>query len=128
MNTETGGGSRSLKSLTSLISTTLVLLVLDVLAWVAAWLLKLDLVIVVAGALALATAVPLFLMFRRVKAVESDFGHREALSLAQRKETVQAFAEGARRARKPSATSRPSCGCSMNRRRWRTVTLRCRPR
>ena len=26
-------------------------------------------------------------MFRRVKAVESDFGHREALSLAQRKET-----------------------------------------
>jgi len=87
MNTETGGGSRSLKSITSLISTTLVLLVVDVLAWLAAWLLKLDIVFVVAGALALATAVPLFLMFKRVRSVESDFGHREALSLAQRKET-----------------------------------------
>ena len=87
MNTELGGGSRSLKSLTSLISTALLLLVLDVIAWVAAWLLKLDILFAVAGVLAVATAVPLFLMIRRVRQVESDFGHREALSLAQRKET-----------------------------------------
>ena len=87
MNTELGGGSRSLKSLGGLISTTLVLLVISVLAWVAAWLLGLDILYAVAGALAIATAVPLFLMFKRVKAVENDFGHREALSLAQRKET-----------------------------------------
>ena len=31
--------------------------------------------------------IPLFLMFGRVRAVETDIGHREALSLAQRKET-----------------------------------------
>ena len=37
--------------------------------------------------LAVAALVPLFLMFGRVRAVEADIGHREALSLAQRKET-----------------------------------------
>ena len=88
MNTETAGGSRSLKSLTSLTSTALAAAgarrarvgrSLAAEAWMSCTL--------VAGALALATAVPLFLMFRRVKGVESDFGHREALSLAQRKET-----------------------------------------
>ena len=61
--------------------------VLGALAWVAAYLLSLDILYAVAGALALAAAVPLFLMFQRVRAVESDIGHREALSLAQRKET-----------------------------------------
>ena len=74
MSTETGGGSRSLKSLHGLISTTMVLLVIDVLAWIAGWLLELDIVFIVAAVLALATAVPLFLMFKRVKAVEGDFG------------------------------------------------------
>src|SRR5262245_66634021 len=83
------GGSRSLKSLGGLISTTLVCLVLSVAAWVGAWLLGLDLLYAVAGVLALATAIPLFLMFQRVQVVESDFGHREALSLAQRKETAR---------------------------------------
>ena len=71
----------------SLITTALLLLVVDVAAWVAAWLSGIEIVYAVAGALALATAVPMFLMFRRVKMVENDFGHREALSLAQRKET-----------------------------------------
>ena len=75
------GGSRSLKSLNGLVSATLVCLVLSVAAWVGAWLLGLQLLYAVAGVLALATAVPLFLMFQRVKVVESDFGHREALSL-----------------------------------------------
>ncbi len=83
----TDGGSRSLKSLGGLITATLVCLVLSVAAWVGAWLLGLEILYAVAGALAFATTVPLFLMFQRVKVVESDFGHREALSLAQRKET-----------------------------------------
>ena len=85
MSTE--GGSRSLKSINGLVTATLVCLVLSVAAWVGAWLLGFELLYAVAGALALATAVPPFLMYQRVKVVESDFGHREALSLAQRKET-----------------------------------------
>ena len=56
-------------------------------AWVAAWLLGIDILYAVAGVLAVATAVPLFLMFRRVAGARATFGHREALSLAQRKET-----------------------------------------
>ena len=87
MNTDVAGGSRSLKSLGSLVSTTLVLLVLSVAGWVAAWLLNITILYAVAGAFALATAVPLFMMFGKLKGVENDFGHREALSLAQRKET-----------------------------------------
>ncbi|HET9473696.1 MAG TPA: methyl-accepting chemotaxis protein [Steroidobacteraceae bacterium] len=87
MNTELGGGSRSLKSINGLITTALLLLVVDVVAWVAAWFSGIEILYVVAGVLAIATAVPLFLMYRRVRMVESDFGHREALSLAQRKET-----------------------------------------
>ena len=67
MNTEVGGGSRSLKSLGPLISSTLVCLALSVAGWVAAWLLGMDILYAVAGLFALATTVPLFLMFRRVK-------------------------------------------------------------
>src|SRR6186713_762010 len=87
MSTEVGGGSRTLKSLNNLITTTLVCVMLAVLAGVAAFLLSLNLLYVVAAAFAVAGAVPLFLMFGRVRAVEADIGHREALSLAQRKET-----------------------------------------
>src|SRR4051812_38903341 len=87
MNTEVGGGSRSLKSLSSLISSTLICLALSVAGWVAAWLLNMTILYAVAGGFALATAVPLFMMFGQLKGAENDFGHREALSLAQRKET-----------------------------------------
>ncbi len=66
MNTEVGGGTRTLKSINSLISATLVCVVLGVLAWVAAYLLQLDILYIVAGVLAFASAVPLFLMFQRV--------------------------------------------------------------
>src|SRR5690242_7717854 len=86
MNTEVGG-SRTLKSLNNLITTTLVCVVLAVLAGAAAFLLSFNLLYVVAAAFAVAGAVPLFVMFGRVRAVEADIGHREALSLAQRKET-----------------------------------------
>src|SRR6185436_1291840 len=87
MSTDVAGGSRSLKALAGLATTTLVLLVLSVAGWVAAWLLNMTILYAVAGAFAFATAVPLFMMFGKFKGVESDFGHREALSLAQRKET-----------------------------------------
>ena len=60
------GGSRSLNSLNGLVTATLVCLVLSVAAWVGAWLLGLELLYAVAGVLALATAVPLFLMYQRV--------------------------------------------------------------
>jgi methyl-accepting chemotaxis protein len=87
MNTEVGGGSRTLRSFTGLITATLVCLVLCVAVWVGGWLLGIDILFIVAAVLAFATAVPLFLMFQRVKVVETDFAHREALSLAQRRET-----------------------------------------
>ncbi len=87
MSTEVGGGSRTLKSLNKLITATLVCVVLGAVAWVAAYLLNLEILYAVAGVFAVATAVPLFLMFQRVRAVETDIGHREAISLAQRKET-----------------------------------------
>ena len=66
MNTETGGGSRSLKTFNSLITSTLLLLALGVAAWVAAWLLGLDILYAVAGVLAIATAIPLFLMYKHL--------------------------------------------------------------
>ena len=80
MNTEVGGGSRTLKSLNNLITATLVCVALAVLAGAAAFLLNLNLLYVVAAAFALAGVLPLFLMFGRVRAVEADIGHREALS------------------------------------------------
>ena len=59
MNIEAAGGSRSLNSLTSLITATLVCVVLARSRGVAAWLLQLrGAVSVAAGALALATADP----------------------------------------------------------------------
>src|SRR5436190_21094155 len=87
MSTEVGGGSRMLKSINSLITATLVCVVLGALAWVAAYMLGLEILYIAAGVLAVGALVPLFLMFGRVRAVDSDIGHREALSLAQRKET-----------------------------------------
>ena len=87
MNSEGGNGIRTLKSINSLITATLVCVVLGALVGVAAYMLGLEIVYIAAGVLALAALVPLFLMFGRVRAVESDIGHREALSLAQRKET-----------------------------------------
>jgi len=67
MNTEVGGGSRSLKSMTGLVTASLVFLVLAVAACAAAWLLDLEILFAVGGGLALATAVPMFIMFRRVR-------------------------------------------------------------
>ena len=87
MSSEIGGGSRTLKSINNLITAALVCVVLGVLAGVAAYLLSLEVLYIVAAAFAVAAAIPLFLMFGRVRAVETDIGHREALSLAQRKET-----------------------------------------
>ena len=87
MNSEGGGGVRTLKSINSLITATLVCVVLGALTWVAAYMLGLEIIYIAAGVLAVAALVPLFLMFGRVRAVESDIGHREALSHAQRKET-----------------------------------------
>jgi hypothetical protein len=87
MSSEVGGGSRTLKSINTLITTTLVCVVLGSIAWVAAYLLSLTVLYAVAGLLAIVAVVPLFLMFGRVRSVEADIGHREALSLAQRKET-----------------------------------------
>ncbi len=88
MSTEVGGGSRTLKSINSLITATLVCVVLGALAvgrglparastFSMPW----------PACSRLPPLVPLFLMFGRVRAVEADIGHREALSLAQRKET-----------------------------------------
>jgi len=57
MNTEVGGGSRSLKSMTGLVTASLVFLVLAVAACAAAWLLDLEILFAVGGGLALATAV-----------------------------------------------------------------------
>src|SRR5689334_520589 len=87
MNTEVGGSSRSLQSMNGLISATLACVVLAALAALAGYFVHLDFLYLVAGALALVAVIPCFLMFQRVKAVETDIGHREALSLAQRKET-----------------------------------------
>ena len=87
MNSEVGGGTRTLKSINSLITATLVCVVLGVLAGVAAYMLGLEILYAASAVMAVAAAVPLLLMFGRVRAVESDMGHREALSLAQRKET-----------------------------------------
>ena len=87
MSSEIGGGSRTLKSINNLITAALVCVVLGLLAGVAAYLLSLEVLYIVAAAFAVAAAIPLFLMFGRVRAVETDIGHREALSLAQRKET-----------------------------------------
>jgi twitching motility protein PilJ len=87
MNTEVGGGARSLKSITNLISATLVCVALAALVGVAGYLLGLELLYIGAGALLVCAAIPLFLMYQRVRVVENDMGHREALSLAQRKET-----------------------------------------
>jgi hypothetical protein len=87
MNSEGANGIRTLKSINSLITATLVCVVLGALAGVAAYLLGLEIIYIAAGVLAVAALVPLFIMFGRVRAVESDIGHREALSLAQRKET-----------------------------------------
>ena len=81
MNTEVGGGSRTLKSINTLITATLMCVVLGALAWVAAYMLEARHPLAVAGALAIAGLVPLFLMFRRVRAVDSRHRHREALSL-----------------------------------------------
>jgi twitching motility protein PilJ len=87
MSTEVGVGTRTLKSINTLITATLVCVVLGALAWVAAYLLTLTILYAVAGVFAVAATVPLFLMYGRVRAVETDIAHREALSLAQRKET-----------------------------------------
>jgi hypothetical protein len=87
MNAEVTSGSRSLKSLNTLISATLVCAVLAAAAALAGYFLQIGLLYLVAGALALGAVIPCFLMFQRVKVVELDIGHREALSLAQRKET-----------------------------------------
>ncbi|HUQ08914.1 MAG TPA: methyl-accepting chemotaxis protein, partial [Steroidobacteraceae bacterium] len=87
MNTETVGASRSLKSINGLISVTLVCAVLAALAALAGYFIDLSVLYIVAAALAVVAVVPCLLMFQRVKAVEADFGHREALSMAQRKET-----------------------------------------
>src|SRR5690349_8710096 len=83
MSTDLGGGSRTLKSMNSLISATLACAVLAALTAAAGYLIDLNVLYIAAAALALAAAVPCFLMFQRVKAVEADMGHREALSLAQ---------------------------------------------
>src|SRR6186713_480254 len=87
MSIEGAGGSRSLNSLTKLITATLVCVVLAALAGVAAYVVGIAVVYFVAGGLALVSLIPIALMYQRVRVVENDFGHREALSLAQRKET-----------------------------------------
>src|ERR1044071_5976875 len=87
MTTEQTAGTRSLKSLTSLVTVTLVCVALSILAVVAAYLLDMQVVYFAAAGLAVIAAIPLFLMYQRVKVVENDIQHREALSLAQRKET-----------------------------------------
>ena len=87
MNTEVTSGSRSLQTLNKLITVTLVGVALAMLAGVAAYLLGMQVLYFAAGGLAVVAAIPLFLMYQRVRAVENDIQHREALSLAQRKET-----------------------------------------
>src|SRR4051812_39084187 len=87
MSSEVGNGARSLKSLTTLISVTLVFVALSAVAAAAGFFAALDILYAVAGGFALIGAIPLFLMFQRVKVIETDINHREALSLAQRKET-----------------------------------------
>jgi len=87
MSTEASGGSRSLRSLNNLISVTLVCVVLSIVAGTAGYLLGMEILYFVAAGVAVIAAIPLFLMYQRVRAVGSDMGHREALSLAQRKET-----------------------------------------
>ncbi|MBC8027603.1 MAG: methyl-accepting chemotaxis protein, partial [Steroidobacteraceae bacterium] len=87
MNIETGSGARSLKSLNTLITVTLLFVVLAALVAVAGYFVNLSLLYFVAGGVALVAAIPLFLMYQRVTVVENDIAHREALSLAQRKET-----------------------------------------
>ena len=85
MNAEVTSGLRSLKSMNTLISATLICAALAAAAALAGYFVQISLLYLVAGALALAAVVPCFLMFQRVKVVEADIGHREALSLAQRK-------------------------------------------
>ena len=87
MSTDVNAGSRSLKSMNSLISTTLVLAILAALAAGAGYFLDMNLLYLVAAGLALTAIIPSMLMFQRVRAVEADISHREALSMAQRKET-----------------------------------------
>src|SRR5262245_66672508 len=87
MSTEVGGGARSLKSLTNLITATLVCIMLAAAAGAAAYVLGIDVLYFAAGGIAVVAMIPLFLIFQRVRVVETDMGHREALSLAQRKET-----------------------------------------
>src|SRR4029450_2161361 len=57
------------------------------LAALAGYFIDISLLYIVAGALALFAVIPCFLMFQRVEVIAADIGHREALSLAQRKET-----------------------------------------
>jgi twitching motility protein PilJ len=87
MTTEGTTGTRTLKTLTNLVTTTLVCVVLSILAGVAAYLLSLQVLYFASAGLAVIAAIPLFLMYPRVRVVENDIAHREALSLAQRKET-----------------------------------------
>jgi twitching motility protein PilJ len=84
---ETGSGARSLKSLNTLISVTLVFVALAALTAIAGYFVNLSLLYIAAGGVALIATIPLFLMYQRVTVVEHDIAHREALSLAQRKET-----------------------------------------
>jgi len=70
MNSEVGGGTRTLKSINSLITATLVCVVLGVLAGVAAYMLGLEILYAASAVMAVAAAVPLLLMFGRVRAVE----------------------------------------------------------
>ena len=69
MSLDAAGGSRSLKSFNGLITATLVCLAVSVAAWVAAWLLGLDILYAVAGAFAFATAIPLFLFAYAARAL-----------------------------------------------------------
>src|SRR3954463_3200974 len=80
MSVETTAGTRTLKSITSLVTVSLACVVLAILVGVAAYLLGVQVMYIAAGGLALVGAVPLFLMFQRVKVVENDIAHREALS------------------------------------------------
>ena len=62
MNTEVGGGARSLKSITNLITAALVCVALAALVGVAGYFLGVDLLYVGAGAVLVCAAIPLFLM------------------------------------------------------------------
>jgi len=87
MSPEATSGSRTLRTINTLISAALGGVVLAILAGVAAYLLNMQILAIAAAGFALVAAVPLFLVYQRVRVVDNDISHREALSLAQRKET-----------------------------------------